>query len=509
VARTVLGTYDIDCRARPHSAEETDFLAHTVAGSRLGVTFADLGTASHIVLVGFEPEEEGGIVYLRLREAAAQGAQITAIAPYASLGVRRLGARLVQIRPGAEATALDTLTATVPAPAPAKSTSDRSPAADSAADAAPLAGTIILLGERLALSPGAFTSALAAKRRGARLAWIPRRAGERGAIDVGCLPGPLPSALTGIVADPARGAEGPGRDTTAILAGAMAGDIGAILIGGVEIEDLPAPVQARAALDRAFTVSLEVLPSAVTALADVVLPVAPPAEKPGTYMTWEGRLRPFPQVLTTTAMPDAKVLAALAAALGVPVDLSLAGAHAALAAAGRPGGQDSALPPSAADAAAPADEVPAGTESSPTAASPVKPVSPVPTPPPAPHPAPVAGEALLASWHVNLDAGRLQSCEPHLAATAKAPYAVLSASTAFEIDVRAGDGVQVSTPSGTITVPVRIADIPDRVVWLPTNSPGCQVRATLGVSDGIVQIEAAPRGATPPSGAQDSQEVGP
>jgi NADH-quinone oxidoreductase subunit G len=77
-----------------------------------------------------------------------------------------------------------------------------------------------------------------------------------------------------------------------------------------------------------------------------------------------------------------------------------------------------------------------------------------------------------------------------MAATAKAPYAVVSSSTAFEIDAAPGSQVRVSTGAGAITVPLRIEDIPDRVVWLPTNSPGCQVRATLGVSDGIVQIEA-------------------
>src|SRR5690606_17850847 len=41
-ARTVLGTNDIDSRARPHSAEEAQFLAHHVAGRPVDVTFADL-----------------------------------------------------------------------------------------------------------------------------------------------------------------------------------------------------------------------------------------------------------------------------------------------------------------------------------------------------------------------------------------------------------------------------------------------------------------------------------
>ena len=51
--------------------------------------------------------------------------------------------------------------------------------------------------------------------------------------------------------------------------------------------------------------------------ADVVLPVVPPVERPGTYLTWEGRPRPFPRVLTSTGMPDHRVLDTLAAEMGV------------------------------------------------------------------------------------------------------------------------------------------------------------------------------------------------
>ena len=66
----------------------------------------------------------------------------------------------------------------------------------------------------------------------------------------------------------------------------------ALVVGGVEPDDLPDPAAARAALDAVgFLVSLEVRASAVTERADVVLPVAPVAEKPGTFVNWEGRPR--------------------------------------------------------------------------------------------------------------------------------------------------------------------------------------------------------------------------
>ncbi len=85
-----------------------------------------------------------------------------------------------------------------------------------------------------------------------------------------------------------------------------------------------------------------------------------------------------------------------------------------------------------------------------------------------------------------LDAGRLQDGEPHLAGTARPSVARLSPATAAEIGVRDGDPVTVGSGHGDITLPLEITDMPDRVVWLPLNSPGSAVAATLRVSVGAV-----------------------
>src|SRR5699024_3645292 len=54
-------------------------------------------------------------------------------------------------------------------------------------------GAIILAGERLGMVPGGYTALLKlVEATGARLAWVPRRAGDRGAVEVGLLPGLLP-----------------------------------------------------------------------------------------------------------------------------------------------------------------------------------------------------------------------------------------------------------------------------------------------------------------------------
>jgi NADH-quinone oxidoreductase subunit G len=98
---------------------------------------------------------------------------------------------------------------------------------------------------------------------------------------------------------------------------------------------------------------------------------------------------------------------------------------------------------------------------------------------------------VLATWTMLLDAGRLQDGEPHLAGTAKSATAMLSAATADEVGVRAGQRVRVSSARGVITLPVEIADLPDRVVWLPTNSAGSAVRRDLAAAAGaVVELKA-------------------
>ncbi|OBG43291.1 NADH-quinone oxidoreductase subunit G [Mycolicibacterium fortuitum] len=444
-ARMVLGTNDIDFRARPHSVEEADFLAAHVAGRPMKLRYAELEKAPTVLLVGLEPEEESPIVFLRLRKAVRKnGQQVLSVAPLASRGLTKMAGTLIPTVPGAEADAMAALETDERLRRP---------------------GAVILIGERLATSPGALSAALRlAVATGARLAWIPRRAGERGALEAGALPNLLPGGRP--VADAeARGQTaavwnttdlpaGTGRDTNAILAAAADGRLSALLVGGVEITDLPDPATALAALRATpFVVSLELRESEVTELADVVFPVAPVVEKAGAYLNWEGRIRPFKAALQTNAVPDLRVLHYLADEIGV--DLGLTG-------------------PEAADA----ELARLGTWTGPRAAEPT--IAPAATPTPGP------GQAVLATWRLLLDAGRLQDGEPHLAGTAVSPVVLLSPTTAAELGAAAGDPVTVSTESGAITLPLSVAEMPDRVVWLPANSPGSAVHRQLGVTAGAV-----------------------
>jgi NADH-quinone oxidoreductase subunit G len=107
-------------------------------------------------------------------------------------------------------------------------------------------------------------------------------------------------------------------------------------------------------------------------------------------------------------------------------------------------------------------------------------------------PEPGEGQALLVTWHQLLDAGRLQDGEPFLAGTARPVLARMSAATAAEAGTSDGGKVTVATEHGSLTLPVEVAVMPDRVVWLPTRSAGSEIRRELVAGHGsLVTLRSA------------------
>src|SRR5699024_3069380 len=104
------------------------------------------------------------------------------------------------------------------------------------------------------------------------------------------------------------------------------GELSAALVAGVEPDDLPDPAAALEALETAdFVVSLEVRHSQVTERADVVLPVAAPVQKAGTFVNWEGRQRSFETVLEDPGvLTDIRVLSEIAKRVGTKLGLRTA-----------------------------------------------------------------------------------------------------------------------------------------------------------------------------------------
>jgi NADH-quinone oxidoreductase subunit G len=445
-ARVALDTNDIDMRARPHSAEEEQFLTACVAGSGIGVSYADLERAPVVLLAGFEPEDESPIVFLRLRKAVRRhGQQVFSIAALPSPGLVKLSGQLLTARPGEEAVALTALAAGTDGKAVG-------PWAE-AGQALSVPGAVILVGERLAEVPGALAAtARLAVASGARLAWIPRRAGERGAIEAGAMPGLLPIGRP--VTDAAARAEvarawgksslpaAPGRDTAAMLAAAVAGELGALVVAGVDPADLPDPQAALHAIEMTpFVVSLELRASAVTDRADVVFPVAAVAEKAGTFVNWEGRGGSFTAALRVPEVrTDLYVLGAIADQMDVHLGLpDAAAARSELAALGTWRGERPA-PPAPVSLDVIRDEA---------------------------EQAPLGSTMRLATWRQLLDSGRMQDGEPSLAGTARPVVARISAATAAAAGIADGDKVTVTAGQRAVTVPAEVVPMADHVVWLP------------------------------------------
>ena len=437
-ARVALETNDIDFRSRLASNEEREFLAARVVGST--TTYLDIDRADHVLLVGFEPEEESPIVFLRINKQVRKRAlKVTAIATKLSIGVEKLKGEFVKVAPGAEAAAIATQSLS--------------------------AKSVILVGERGAESAGVLSAVAAlADSTGAKIAWIPRRAGERGALEAGAignlLPGGRPvtdaSARVDIAAvwgtDSLPSAEG--KSVQEIYAAVYAGEIGALVVGGVDPLDGENSQAALAALEKAFVVSLEIASSAVTQRADVVLPVAAITEKSGSFLNWEGRPRSFDAAVQDSLnRSDLRILSMIAEEMGASINLgTVTAAIKEIASLGKWEGARISM----SKVSVPAQ----------------------PT---------VAGDRfILTSWRRLLDLGTLQQGEENLAGTARKTVAVISPKRASALGVVDGDKLKISTSLGSVTLNALVEDIHDDALWAPRNSRGSQLLVNLGVAHGAV-----------------------
>ncbi len=437
-ARVALGTNDIDFRSRLSSNEEREFLAARVVGST--TTYLDIDRADHVLLVGFEPEEESPIVFLRLNKQVRKRAlKVTAIATKLSIGVEKLKGEFVKVAPGAEAAAIASQSLT--------------------------SKSVILVGERGAESAGVLSAVAAlADSSSAKIAWIPRRAGERGALEAGAignvLPGGRPvsdasarvdiAAVWGSSALPTT----EGKSTQEIYAAVNAGEIGALVVGGVDPLDGENSQSALAALDKAFVVSLEIASSAVTQHADVVLPVAAITEKSGSFLNWEGRPRTFDAAVQDSLnRSDLRILSMIAEAMDASINLgTVTAAIKEIASLGKWEGARASM----SKVSAPGQPTVSG------------------------------DQFILTSWRRLLDLGTLQQGEENLAGTARKTVAVISPKRAGALGVVDGDKLKISTLLGSVTLNALVEDIHDDAIWAPRNSRGSQLLVNLGVAHGAV-----------------------
>jgi NADH-quinone oxidoreductase subunit G len=452
-ARVTVRTNNIDFRARAHSAEEAEFLASQVVLTAPGagaVTYADLETAPTIVLAGLEPEDEAGAIFLRLRKAnQARGTRVYSVSAVRTRGLDKVGGTLLPTVPGQEASAIATLA--------------------NHSEIGLDASSLILVGERLATVPGALTAAAKlAASTGARLAWVPRRAGDRGAVETGCLPNLLPGGRP--VADPSARVDlatawdvdmMPSKDGLSgaeILDALVEGDLEALVVGGVDPADVPLTKKLRKALKKAFVVSLEVRSSEFTELADVVFPVAPASDKAGTFVNWEGRVRSFEKVLDNpSSLPDVRVLAGIAEERGRSIGVRTpAQAWDEMVQVGPWEGDKAATPDVTATQ-------------------------------------PASAGLVLSSWKQLLDDGRGQDGDEFLGATVRPPVVLVNAATLAGLNVAEGEAVTLTGPLGSVTLPVKVGEVAGGAVWAPASAPGASVRHLVGPAGSPVTLQGGTR----------------
>ena len=437
-ARVALGTNDIDFRSRISSEEEREFLAARVVGST--TTYLDIDRADHVVLVGFEPEEESPIVFLRLNKQFRKRAlKVTSIGSKLSIGVEKLKGEFVKVAPGQEADAIIGLPLTTK--------------------------SVILVGERASESAGVLTAvASLADSTSAKVAWIPRRAGERGALEAGAigslLPGGRPVTDAAARVDIAALWNTPslpdsvGRTSDEIYAAINSGDLGALLVGGVDPLDGNNSSTALAALDKAFVVSLEIAPSEVTQRANVILPVAAITETSGSFLNLEGRARKFDAAVDNSLnRSDLRILSMIAEEMGASLNLGTVTAAAKeIASLGAWDGARTTMKSVKSEKASSLKE----------------------------------NEFVLTSWRRLLDLGTLQKGEENLAGTARQSVAVISPKRATSMGVVDGDKLKISTALGSVTLEALVEDIHDDAIWAPRNSRGSQLLVNLGAAHGVV-----------------------
>ncbi|MCL2784571.1 MAG: NADH-quinone oxidoreductase subunit G [Propionibacteriaceae bacterium] len=443
-ARTVLQTNSIDFRTRASSTEEAQFLAAMVASASTTVTYEDLERAKKVILVYLEPEDESPAVFLRLRKATRKkGLTVDVVSTFLTRGSAKLNANLIPTRPYDAPQAIANLQADE--------------------------DTIILVGERLAQIPGGFT-ALAAKvnSSGAKMAWIPRRAGEVGAVETGCLPGLLPNAHPAKDADAAArineawGCElptTPGLEFPAQIEAAAQGKLKALVVSGIEADDFPDPDAVRSALRTAFVVSLESRMSEAANLANVILPVDLLEETEGSFLNWEHRLCPVNQVIGSnrSAMDEIRVLAALAQAMGQPLGFRTPeGAWESFAQLPDWDGQPSAMTP-----------VTPSTDD--------------------------AKGVVVSTWRELIDDSRcLDGAEP-LHSTSRSIVARISPATLRTEGLATSTFVRLTGPKGSATFPLQVdPTMVEGVIWAPARSRNKALSA-IGVGVGVeVTLAAAP-----------------
>jgi len=444
-ARVALRTNNIDHRTEPGLAADA-----LVAP---GVTYDDVLNSDLVVVVGTDLREELPILFLRMRIAASKRGLPIAIVHPREVALSEFAKIRLQPLPGAEHAVASGDAATCGLRG--EQIEELMSAIEDAVS------PVILLGSR-ACSPETIAAwSEVATSPGARLAWLPRRAGTYGALAAGAHPDLLPGwrrlsddadcadmASEWHVPVPAKD----GLDVPAMLA--AAGDLGVLWLVGADVHDVPGGA---AALEKArFVVVQDVQNSPLLEHADLVLPAAAFVERDGTLTNWEGRRQAVVAAVDPpgAARADYAILSEAARRLGRPIgcrthvqardelDVLLKGSH-------------------------PVGGVRGGAVLPPRSESPKR----------------ENGLTLLTYRLLYDDGARVKETEGIRELT-RGSFAELNTSDAERLHITDGAHVRVATPHGAITVEAKVSDaIREGVVFVPWSQWGTTARELITWDD--------------------------
>lgn len=299
-----LGSENIDHRLR-----HADFTASS--GIRwLGTPIASLSNLQRVLVVGSNLRKDHPLFAQRIRQAVRKGAAVSVIASSNELATRDAWAMsLAGVSTVAAGGWLQALADVASAVGAEKGVA--APAAGHATDEAKAFAQSLIGGERKAILLGNAAAHHADASRLLALAqWI--------GTETGASVGYLTEAANTVGAQWVNALPGQGG----LNAGQMlAGGLKAVLLLNNEPEfDSAAGARTAAGLEHAQMVVTLSPFKANLAISDVLLPIAPFTETPGTFVNAEGRIQSFHAVVKPRgeARPGWKVLRVLANLLGVP-----------------------------------------------------------------------------------------------------------------------------------------------------------------------------------------------
>jgi NADH-quinone oxidoreductase subunit G len=440
-----------------------------------------------IVLLGPDPKEELGALYLRLRHAVVHDGATLIELTQRRTGLTDHAAHSLRVQPGEAAEVVAAMFG----------------GGSSGGALGRSAGDVVGAGELLAAATGPITVLLGrpslAEAAGpvvdaalalhdhlpdARFLSLLRRGNVHGAMDMGLAPGLLPGRTT--LADADRFADAwpgvpdaVGRDTLATLEAAADGQVDVLVLLGADLlADVPDRDLARRALDGAGTViALDLFATGTVASADVVLPAAGPTEVDGTFTNLEGRVSRVVRKVTSpgTSRPDWMIAVDLADRLGTDLGfMSSEDVWAELTAV------------SAVHADLSSEAIAAESTEGVLVMGGLALVRPEPTLVPARQPSALR----LVATRSMYDTGVLVAHSPSLSGLAPGARAALEPAEMQRLGIVDGEVVDLVGPKGTVQVPV-VADagVAAGTVHLLVNQPGVDVAALLDAGAPVTDVK--------------------